>query len=64
MPQATSQGGHLWEIDDPIALFLFLEYARERHDFPRAAAAQRRLRELGVVVTYRPGRRPDRREAS
>lgn len=43
--------------ESPVALFYVLEDARRRKDFHAAAWAQRRLAELGVVVTYRPDRR-------
>jgi hypothetical protein len=41
----------------PLALFYLLEDARRRQDFEQAAVAQRKLRDLGVVVTYRQQQR-------
>jgi hypothetical protein len=38
----------------PVAWFVVLEQARHDRDFERAAEAQRKLRELGVEVRYRP----------
>jgi len=41
------------ERDSVIGWFFQLELARERHDFERAAEAQRQLERLGVIVKYR-----------
>lgn len=38
--------------DSPLAWFVVLDNARETNDFRRAAAAQRELERLGVVVRY------------
>jgi hypothetical protein len=44
----------------PVALFYLLEDARRRRDLEDAAAAKRKLAELGIVVRYRRQRRPNR----
>ena len=43
--------------ENPVALFYLLEDARRQQDFGRAAEMQKKLAELGVVVTYNPKRR-------
>jgi len=40
-------------------LLFLLELARRRNDFESAAEIQRRLRRLGVEITYRPSRLRD-----
>ena len=40
--------------EDPVVVFVLVEFARRRNDFEKVVDGLRRLRQLGVDVRYLP----------
>lgn len=53
--QAENQNSIAEDVieNNPVALFYILEDARRNSDFEKAALAQKKLKQLGVIVEYR-----------